>query len=441
MPTITQKEMLAKLPQHELKESLSEFMRPLTQLLPDVRLPAVAELTVQGILSSESPVITHIARGVAHTQPTIWQSSKRVYRFMSNPRFSYRTVRKGLYRIAQGTVAEQRPAYLVSAIDPVNFEKPYTQALEGVSTVHKSTPPALNGEARLARGYPAITSTIVNLKQPAVAYAHWFSYRTADFLSQHREIHHAFRITQALFPGYKIRYVADSGLNDQKVFQQLQALAAEFAIRAKYDRLLQVFNARLKRWEDGQLFDLAQNVPLQFTDTVSFTHARKVRKVKMGFGWLQIRLRDTQQLLWVLVAHNLDRERDLILLTNVPLTSTRLVRQVYRDWRLRSQIEHGYRFDQEQGLDVEDMRVQTVERMRRMFLLVLLAAQFVCYLQYTWPQRATQWLRQLGGALGLSQDRNGLYLLLHGIAAVWTAAATLTFVRLHPFPTDSQTYG
>src|ERR1700694_665284 len=148
MPTIAQNEILAKLPQHELKESLREFMRLLTELLPDVRLPAVAELTVQGILSSESPVITHIARGVAHTQPTIWQSSKRVYRFMSNPRFSYRTVRKGLYRIAQGMVAEQRPAYLVSALDPVNFEKPYTQALEGVSTVYKSTPPALNGEAR-----------------------------------------------------------------------------------------------------------------------------------------------------------------------------------------------------------------------------------------------------------------------------------------------------
>ena len=441
MPTIAQNEILAKLPQHELKESLREFMRPLTELLPDVRLPAVAELTVQGILSSESPVITHIARGVAHSEQTIWQSSKRVYRFMSNPRFSYRSLRKGVYRIAQAAVRAQAPAYLVSAVDPVNFEKPYTKALEGVSTVHKSTPPALNGEARLARGYPAITSTLVNLKQPTVTYAHWFSYRTADFLSQNHEVHCAFRVTKALFPRYKIRFVADSGLDDQKVFQQVQALEAEFAIRAKYDRVLQVYNPRLKRWEDGQLFDLAQNVPLQFSDTVSFTHARKVTKVKLGFGWLQIRLPETQQVLWALVAHNLDRDRDLILLTNVPLTSPRRVRQVYRDWRLRALSEHGYRFDQEQGLDVEDMRVQTVERMRRLFLLVLLAAQFVCYLQRTWSQRATQWIRQLGGALGLSQDRNGLYVLLHGIAAVWQAAATFTFARLYPFPTDSQPCG
>jgi len=52
---------------------------------------------------------------------------------------------------------------------------------------------------------------------------------------------------------------------------------------------------------------------------------------------------------------------DLILLTNVALTSeTVAFKQVYEDWRLRSRIEHGYRFDQEQGLDVEDMRVETL---------------------------------------------------------------------------------
>jgi hypothetical protein len=55
---------------------------------------------------------------------------------------SHRTLLKGLYAIAQQQVAAQAPACLVVAIDPVNFEKPYTEKLEGVSTVQKSTPPA-----------------------------------------------------------------------------------------------------------------------------------------------------------------------------------------------------------------------------------------------------------------------------------------------------------
>lgn len=441
MSTITQKSSLAKLPQHELKESLRAFLRPLTDVLPDSRLPAVAELMVQGIVSSESPIITQIARGVAHNDHSIWLTSKRAYRFLSNGRFSHRTLRKGLYRMAQAAVQAQRAKRLVIAADTVNFEKPYSQALEGISTVRKSTPPALGGEARLTRGYPAITATIVNLQQPAVTYANWFSYQADQFLSENHEIHCALRVSKALFPGHRLRFVADSGLDDQKVFQQVQTLQAEFVIRAKHDRVLDVFNLRLQRWEDGSLFDLAQNVPLQFTDTVVFTHARKIHKVKLGFGTLQVRLRDTQQVLWVLVAHDLKRERDLILLTNIPLTSPRLMRQVYRDWRLRSRIEHGYRFDQEQGLDVEDMRVTTLERMRRLFILVLLAAQFVAYVHRTWSAQATDWLRRLGGALGLPQDRNGLYLLLRGVAAVWLTAATLTFALHHPFPMQCSTYG
>jgi hypothetical protein len=60
--------------------------------------------------------------------------------------------------------------------------------LEGVSVVMKSTPPGLSGEKRLTRGYPAITATVVNLRQPVVSYANWFSYITSDFLSQNREI-------------------------------------------------------------------------------------------------------------------------------------------------------------------------------------------------------------------------------------------------------------
>ena len=78
MHTITQNEIIAKLPHHELKASLSEFLRPLSSLLPDVRLPAVAELTVQGIVSSESAVITQIAGGVAHPGRSVWAASKRI---------------------------------------------------------------------------------------------------------------------------------------------------------------------------------------------------------------------------------------------------------------------------------------------------------------------------------------------------------------------------
>jgi len=159
------------------------------------------------------------------------------------------------------------------------------------------------------------------------------------------------------------------------------------------------------------------------------------------FGWLKIRIPGTQTPLWVLVADDETLDRQLVLITNIPLTSISAAQQVYNDWRLRTRIEHGYRFDQEQGLDVEDMRVQTVERMQRLFAIVLLAAQIVFAISEQWPPKAVLWLRQLGGKLGLSSDRDGPYWLLQGISAVIVASMTLSFVFLHPFPSQEFTCG
>jgi len=111
-------------------------------------LRAVAKLAVQGILGGQSPVVTQMARGVVREEETIRPAAKRFYRFVGNERFSHRDLLKGLYAIAQRTVAEHEPSHLVVAVDPVNFEKPYTEALEGVSTVMKSTPPPPKGQRK-----------------------------------------------------------------------------------------------------------------------------------------------------------------------------------------------------------------------------------------------------------------------------------------------------
>jgi hypothetical protein len=163
---------------------------------------------------------------------------------------------------------------------------------------------------------------------------------------------------------------------------------------------------------------------------------------KVQLGWFQIRLPDNlEQILWVLVADDPTMHRQLVLITNIALDTLAIVQQVYNDWRLRSRIEHDYRFDQEQGLDVEDMRVHSLERMRRLFAIVLLSAQIVFVIAVHWPPKAVLWLRQLGGKLGLSSDRDGPDWLLHGISAVIVTAMSLSFAFLHPFPFREMTCG
>ena len=439
MTTIAVSEVLDQLPVQELATDMHHFLSPMMAVLPDKRLQAVVPLAVQGILGSESPVVTRMAQVVARTESQVWAAAKRMYRLLENERFDHTDLGRGLYTISRMNVERDQPAYLVVAIDPVNFEKPYTKKLEGVSTVYKSTPPQRNGNARLTPGYPSLTASVVNTRIPATTYANWFSY-TTDFRSENVEIQQAIDATTRLFSNYRLRYVLDAGFDDRKWFARLNQ--AEFVIRASHlERSVEVYNDRLDRWEPEILGDLVDVIPFSHTCQVTFTHARKMRVAHMQIGWFSFRLPDTQQQLWAIVAYEAKHNRTLVLLTNVPLDTIDLVRQVYNDWRLRSRIEHGYRFDQEQGLDVEDIRVHTLERMKRHFLLVLAAAQFVFYLIDTWPQPAVRWVRELGGKLGLNNDLDGPYLVLRGLSALLKTVATLTHLVVHPFPHHLFTYG
>jgi hypothetical protein len=434
MSTILQTSVIDKLPMEELAATQEVFMEPVLAHLPEKRLREVAKLAVQGVIGGQSPLVTQMARGVAREDETVWPVAKRLYRFLWNKRFCHRDLLKGLYGIAQRTVAAHAPARLVVALDPVNFETPYTKKSEGVCTVMKSTPPGPKGEKRLTPGYPAMTAAVVNLPEPVVTYANWFSYVTDDFVSENREIYRAIRTTRALFPHAKLCFVGDSGLDDQKIFAQVDLVDAEFIIRACHNRKVEVYNERLDRWEEELLDDLTATVQLPLELRVAFTHARKVRVAEIGLGWLKIRIPGKQQVLWAVVAYESKLDRTLVLITNIPIHTAHDAQVVYTEWRYRPQIEHTYRFDQEDGLDVEDVRVQTMERMRRVFVLIMIAALFVYHIAHAWPQHMVLWLRRLGGKLGLFSDLDGPYILLAGIRAVLVTVATLTFATQHPFP-------
>jgi hypothetical protein len=228
---------------------------------------------------------------------------------------------QGLYQVGQKVVERESPEYLVVAVDPVNFEKPYTKALEGVSVVHKATPPDLTGHARLAHGYPAITATIVNTQVPVTSYANWFSYQTADFISQNKEVEQAFETSAHLYLGRNLRFVGDSGLDDQKMFAQVIQLEQEFIFRVSHlERMVEVHNDRLDRWETEKLQDLVESVPYQTAFQVLFKHAGETRLDTIQFGWFQVRIPNTQEPLWILVADDITLNRQLVLITNIPLT-------------------------------------------------------------------------------------------------------------------------
>ncbi len=429
------------LPVAELTESAERYLEPLLRQLPEKRLRAVGVLMVLGILAGHSPLITQMARGVRDGRRYILDIARRMYRFVWNRRLSSSQLQQGLYAIGQATVARYDASELVVALDPVNFEKPYTHDLEGLSTVHKSCPPDRQGKARLARGYPALTAWVVNLPEPVVTYAQWFSY-TRDFLSENAELMQAITTTRQLYPERSLCFVADSGLDDQKLFAHIQQTQATFIIRVQHeDRLVDIWNSHDHHFERTTVGRLLADSPTLLKLETTFTHARKTRTVRVALGWLSLYLPDEPEPLWLLTVHDPDLDRDIGLLTNRPIQTVTEAEAVFVSWRCRPDIEHTYRLDQEAGVDVEALRVQTLEHMRRVFFMVLAAAAFLYHIDQTWQPEALHWLRSLGGKLGQLSDLDGLYLLLDGIAAVLSTTATLAFVRVNPFPRPKSTYG
>ena len=109
MHTIPIKEVMKQLPIAEVEASLTNFLRPMMERLPDKRLGRVVRLSVQGILGSESPVVLQMAQSISRREGETWAVAKRLYGLIWNKRFSHEEMSEGLYAISKSNVDKACP--------------------------------------------------------------------------------------------------------------------------------------------------------------------------------------------------------------------------------------------------------------------------------------------------------------------------------------------
>ena len=80
-----------------------------------------------GILGGQTPVITGMARQNGKAAGETSAIAKGIYRLLGNKRLETKVIYQGLYQVGQKVVESENPDYLVAAVDPANFEKPYTK--------------------------------------------------------------------------------------------------------------------------------------------------------------------------------------------------------------------------------------------------------------------------------------------------------------------------
>ena len=98
------REAMEQLPVKEVEKSLSEFLKPVLEKIPDKRLREGVSLAVRGIITSESPIILRMAQAVERTKSSVWAAAKRMYRMLKNQRYSNTDMEEGMATIARQSV-------------------------------------------------------------------------------------------------------------------------------------------------------------------------------------------------------------------------------------------------------------------------------------------------------------------------------------------------
>ena len=177
--------------------------------------------------------------------------------------------------------------------------------------------------------------------------------------------------------------------------------------------------------------EIVSVLPGRLRFKTGFIHEGKLTIAQVTLDWFQMRIPDTTQDLWVIVAETDHLPDPLVLITNRPVRSAADARAIYNDWRRRPTIKLYYRFVQEDGLDVEKIQLQKLERIRREFILILALSLFVLRLPDVWHPSLILWFRRLGSATA-GTDSLGWSLL----APLWHPACV---ERLVCIPRSSQT--
>ena len=93
-----------------------------------------------------------------------------------------------------------------------------------------------------------------------------------------------------------------------------------------------------------------------------------------------------------------------VLLTNVPVLNQHIAKEIWQDYRHRWGIEGKWRFLKEEGLRIEDFKILSLEGIRRMVSIVLLAALLILNGRHFFPDKGLAGYASLGREVGVEEQ-------------------------------------
>lgn len=407
---------------------LRQFQQRFEGIFPDRRLFKVFGQLLKGVIAAGVPIITRIAAAVIQSDDPrrAFYVAKRYYGWLQNQRFRHQDLPKPAYALTKELFASVKDEYLLVVLDFSNLEKPYGYEFEKLCTV-KATGrrPGPRLRKGLVPGYNQLVSLAMARDRVGLTCARTISYVSEDFVSLNRDIFRAIRYSQVILADHKLRFVCDSEFDDEKTFGFIVGLEEEFVFRLCHNRTLLVGRKR----RQVLLEDLVPTIRRPIRFDAHFKIGGRWRKCQVNLGDLKVWLPGHERPYWLVVSQVPTLREIWILLTNVPIRSVKRAKEVWFNYRRRWGIEHKFRFIKKEGLRIEDFKVLSLESIRRLVNVVLLAALLILNGQLFFPNKAWRILLRLGGKMGLKSEKDGPYLLLRGLCKVFACLATLALLK------------
>jgi hypothetical protein len=311
-----------------------------------------------GIQASKSVVLTKIGRTLEE-RISIKKVQERLSRQLGRKGLG-EIVQQNILKIASGRIGEDT----LLILDSSDVRKKYACKMQYLGQVRDGS------EGEIGSGYWIcnVVATEVKWEEMIPLVVKLYSCEAPDHISENEEILGVMKMVSEA-TGKKGIWVMDRGGDRENLFTPLLRRGCRFLVRLVGSRNLIYRNKEELAWE------IAQNCPCPYRETIIKEEDGKERIYHLDFGYRKVRLPGREEELSLVVVHGFGREPMMLLTTEPVRRNRKVLWRIIESYMRRWAIEETIRFIK-QSYDIEDVRVLSYRSLQNLMPLVLAASYF-----------------------------------------------------------------
>jgi len=338
------------------KRSISNFASKLANGLQKPNRDFILDMFF-GLAKSKSVLLSEIGRALEEPIDTI-QTVKRLSNRMDDFHETSDLL-ENYEEMVQPFLQEEDNLILV---DNSEIVKPAACKMEALGQVRDGS------TGKIENGYWTTNMIAVapKTKHPISVYSHLYSSAEKGFISENEETYKGMDYVNRLLGTKKATFVLDRGYDNIEVMKKVLRQENNFIVRLKKNRNLLYQNMKLS------VHDLA----IRRKGKINFRSEIKGTVYDLKVSHLTVELPSLKgKKLTMVIVYGYGKE-PMVLLTNKRIRKKDEVLSILKAYILRWRIEEMFRV-QKQEFDLENIRIRTLPRLKRMFLFVSIMITFM----------------------------------------------------------------